>query len=38
MSSDETQSALSRAYELVEAGNYDEARAILEPILAIEPG
>ncbi len=34
MSSDETQSALSRAYDLVEAGNYDEARAILEPILA----
>lgn len=34
MSSDETQSALSRAYQLVEAGNYDEARAILDPILA----
>ncbi len=34
MSSDETQSALSRAYNLVEAGNYGEARAILEPILA----
>jgi len=34
MSSDETQSALSRAYDLVEAGKYDEARAILEPILA----
>ncbi len=34
MSSDETQLALSRAYDLVEAGKYDEARAILEPILA----
>ena len=36
MSSDETQSILSRAYDLVEAGKYDEARAILEPILAAD--
>ena len=36
MSSDETQLALSRAYDLVEAGKYDEARAILEPILAAD--
>lgn len=34
MSNDETQSALSRAHELVEAGQYDDARAILDPILA----
>ena len=33
MSSDETKSALSRAFELVEAGRYDEAREILDPIL-----
>ncbi len=33
MSSDETQSALSRAFELVENGNYEEARMILDPIL-----
>ena len=32
--SDEMQSALSRAYDIVEAGKFDEARAILEPILA----
>lgn len=37
MSSDETQSALSRAFELVEAGQYDDARAILDPILAANP-
>lgn len=37
MSSDETQSALARAYELVEAGQYADARAILDPILAAEP-
>ena len=37
MSSDETQSALSRAFELVEAGQYDDARAILDPILASNP-
>ncbi|MEP7293989.1 MAG: tetratricopeptide repeat protein [Chloroflexota bacterium] len=37
MSSDETQSALSRAYELVEAGQYEDARAILDPILVAEP-
>ena len=35
MSSDETQSALSRAYELVEAGNYSDAQAIVDPILAV---
>lgn len=34
MSSDATQSPLARAYDLVEAGRYDEARALLEPILA----
>lgn len=37
MSSNETQAALSRAYELVEAGQYDQARAILDPILAANP-
>ncbi len=37
MSSDETQAALSRAFELVEAGNNEEARAILDPILAANP-
>ncbi len=37
MSSDDTQSALSRAYELVEAGRYQDARAILDPILAAQP-
>ncbi len=36
MSSNDTQSALNRAYELVEAGKYDEARAILEPMLTSE--
>ncbi len=33
MGSDETKSALSRAFELVENGDYEEARAILDPIL-----
>ena len=33
MGSDETKSALSRAFELVESGDYEEARAILDPIL-----
>jgi tetratricopeptide (TPR) repeat protein len=37
MSSDETQAALSRAFELVEAGKNEEARAILDPILAANP-
>lgn len=37
MSSNETQAALSRAYELVEAGQYEQARAILDPILAANP-
>lgn len=37
MSSDETQLALARAHELVEAGQYADARAILDPILAAEP-
>lgn len=37
MSSNETQAALSRAYELVEAGQYEQARAILAPILAANP-
>ena len=36
MSSDETQAALSRAHELVESGQLDEARAIVEPILAAD--
>lgn len=36
MSSDQTQSALSRAYELVEAGNYSDAQAIIAPILAAD--
>ena len=31
MGSSETQAALSRAYDLIEAGNLDEARAIVEP-------
>lgn len=34
MSSDETQSPLARAYDLVEAGQYDEARAVLDAVLA----
>lgn len=33
MSSDETQSPLARAYDLVEAGELDEARALLESVL-----
>lgn len=33
MSSDETQSPLARAYDLVEAGDLEEARALLESIL-----
>ncbi len=33
MGSDETKSALSRAFELVENGDYEEARAIIDPIL-----
>lgn len=37
MSSNETQAALSRAYELVEAGQYEQAKAILDPILAANP-
>ncbi len=36
MSSNEMDSALSRAYALVEDGKLDEARAILEPILATD--
>lgn len=36
MSSDETTSALSRAFELVEAGRYDEARSLLDPILVAD--
>ncbi len=37
MGSNDTQAALSRAHGLVEAGDLDEARAIVEPILAADP-
>lgn len=37
MSSNDTQSALSRAYELVESGKYEDARAILDPVIAANP-